>query len=38
MDSLENAINKCKQECKDEVVFIVGSFYTYQEVIQNLKK
>lgn len=38
MDSLENAVKKCKQEYKDAVIFIVGSFYTYQEVIQNLKE
>lgn len=38
MDLLENAIKKCKQDYQDAVIFIVGSFYTYHEVIENLKK
>lgn len=35
MDTLENAIQKCKKQ-KDRVIFIVGSFYTYKEVIENI--
>lgn len=38
MDSLENAISKCKTEYKDRTIFVVGSFYTYSEVIENLDK
>lgn len=38
MDSLENALSKCKTNYKDKTVFVVGSFYTYSEVIENLKK
>lgn len=38
MDSLKNAIKKCKQDYQDSTIFIIGSFYTYQEVIENLKK
>lgn len=38
MDSLENALLKCKANYKDKTVFVVGSFYTYSEVIENLKK
>lgn len=38
MDSLENAISKCKTDYKDKTIFIIGSFYTYSEVIENLKK
>lgn len=36
MDTLESAIQKCKKQ-KDRVIFIVGSFYTYKEVIENLQ-
>ena len=36
MDSLENAIQKCKKQ-KESVIFIVGSFYTYKEVMQYIK-
>ncbi len=36
MDSLENALSKCKTEYKDKTIFVVGSFYTYSEVIENL--
>lgn len=36
IDSLENAISKCKTEYKDKTIFVVGSFYTYSEVIENL--
>lgn len=36
MDSLENAIQKCKKQ-KDSVIFIVGSFYTYKETIENMQ-
>ena len=35
MDTLESAIQKCKKQ-KDRVIFIVGSFYTYKEVIENI--
>lgn len=38
MDSLENALSKCKTEYKDKTIFVIGSFYTYSEVIENLKK
>lgn len=38
MDSLENALLKCKTEYKDKTIFVIGSFYTYSEVIKNLKK
>lgn len=38
MDSLENAIKRSKQDYQDAIIFIVGSFYTYHEVIENLKK
>lgn len=36
MDTLENVIQKCKKQ-EDRVVFIVGSFYTYKEVIQYIE-
>lgn len=36
MDSLENAISKCKTDYKDKTIFVIGSFYTYSEVIENL--
>lgn len=36
IDSLENAISKCKTEYKDKTIFVIGSFYTYSEVIENL--
>ena len=35
MDTLESAIQKNKKQ-KDRVIFIVGSFYTYKEVIENI--
>ncbi len=35
MDTLENAIKNCKKE-KNAKIFIIGSFYTYQEVIETL--
>ena len=38
MDSLENALLKCKTEYKDKTIFVIGSFYTYSEVIKDLKK
>lgn len=38
MDSLENALSKCKTEYKDKTIFVIGSFYTYGEVIENLNK
>lgn len=38
MDSLENALSKCKTVYKDKTIFVIGSFYTYSEVIENLKK
>lgn len=38
MCSLENAIQKAKQDYKDRVIFVIGSFYTYSEVIQYLGK
>lgn len=38
MDSLENALIKCKTEYFDSTIFVIGSFYTYGEVIENLKK
>lgn len=38
MYSLENAIKKCIQNYKDATIFIIGSFYTYQEVLENLNK
>ncbi len=38
MDSLENALQKCKTDYQDRVIFIIGSFYTYAEVLENLKK
>lgn len=36
MDSLENAILRCKTEYKDKTIFVIGSFYTYSEVIEYL--
>lgn len=36
MDSLENALSKCKTDYKDKTIFVIGSFYTYSEVIENL--
>lgn len=38
MSSLEDAINKVKKDYKDSAVFVIGSFYTYSEVIENLQK
>lgn len=38
MCSLESAIEKAKQEYKDMVIFVIGSFYTYSEVIEYLRK
>lgn len=38
MDSLENAISRCKTEYKDKTIFVIGSFYTYSEVIEYLEK
>lgn len=38
MESLEEAIKKCKQDYINAITFIVGSFYTYKEVIENLSK
>ncbi len=38
VNSLEGALAKCKNEYKNKTIFIVGSFYTYKEVIENLKK
>ena len=37
VDSLENALQKCKTDYQDRVIFIIGSFYTYKEVLENLK-
>ena len=36
--SLEEALQTCKREYKDRIIFVVGSFYTYKEVMENLKK
>ena len=36
MDSLENALSKCKTDYRDKTIFVIGSFYTYSEVIENL--
>ena len=38
IDSLQNALTKCKKDHKDKTIFVIGSFYTYKEVIENLKK
>ena len=38
MYSLDNAINIAKKDYKDATVFVIGSFYTYSEVIEILKK
>ncbi len=38
MDTLENAIRKCKKEDNNKVIFIIGSFYTYQEVMETIKE
>lgn len=38
MDSLENALQKCKKDYLNKTIFVIGSFYIYQEVIENLKK
>lgn len=36
MDSLESALQQCKTVYKDKTIFVIGSFYTYSEVIENL--
>ena len=38
MTTLENAVKKCKDKKSDEIIFIIGSFYTYQEVMEIIKK
>ncbi len=38
MSSLEEAIQQCKKEYQDRIIFIIGSFYTYKEVLENLEK
>ena len=38
MASLEDAINESKKKYKDSVIFIIGSFYTYSEVIEIINK
>ncbi len=38
MASLEDAINESKKKYKDAVIFIIGSFYTYSEVIEIINK
>ena len=38
MNSLEDAIKSAKKEHYDSIIFVIGSFYTYSEVIQILKK
>lgn len=38
MSSLEEALQTCKMDYKDRIIFVVGSFYTYKEVIENLKR
>ncbi len=38
MNSLEDALKQCKTEYQDRVIFIIGSFYTYKEVLENLEK
>lgn len=37
-DSLENALKKCKKDYQNATIFVIGSFYIYKEVIENLKK
>ncbi len=37
MSSLKQAITKCKQLQKDRVIFVIGSFYTYKEVMEFIK-
>lgn len=37
-DSLKNAIKTCKKQEVDKAIFVVGSFYVYQEVIQTVKE
>lgn len=37
-DSLENALKKCKNDYQNKTIFVIGSFYIYQEVVENLKK
>lgn len=36
--NLKDAIRESKNNYKDRTIFIVGSFYTYKEVIQRLKE
>lgn len=38
MNSLKGAIRTCKDKYKEAVIFIIGSFYTYEEVIEELKR
>ena len=35
---LEEALQTCKSKYKDRIIFVVGSFYTYSEVLEILKK
>lgn len=37
VQDLENAIDYARQKCIDDVIFFVGSFYIYGNVIQKLK-
>jgi len=38
MSSLDDALNKAKDDYKDYTIFVIGSFYTYSEVTENLQK
>lgn len=38
MSSLDDALNKAKEQYKDYKIFVIGSFYTYSEVTENLQK
>lgn len=37
-DSLQNAITTCKENNQDYIILIIGSFYIYEEVMEDLKK
>lgn len=37
-DSLKNAIKTCKKQEGDKAIFVIGSFYVYQEVIETVKE
>lgn len=36
-EDIKKALNNCKEEYKDRVILIVGSFYVYKTVVEELK-